>query len=279
MTALFRPEMTGDGSVTVYSDEYGQSMHSSSGAYDEAIRKHVIPSRLVERRDTVLRVLDVGFGLGYNILALVHALRVSELPCKVEVISFEKDRSAGPVLSAIHFDDSRDDLYAFILRAFHDGSCLWEGNTVTVLFGDARRTLLSIPDRPSFHAVFHDPFSPSKNPELWTVDFFRQVYSRMMTDGTLTTYSAAPQIRGALLDAGFSLLRGPSVGGKREGTIAVKRSVPDDSDGIRDELKCNHKAIPYRDPGLCISRGDILSGRIDEMAQVRLKEGRPVHQV
>ncbi len=279
MTWLFRPEMTGDGSVTVYSDEYGQTMHSSSGAYDEALRKHVIPSRLMERTDDVLRVLDVGFGLGYNVLALLETFRVSGTSRRVEIISLEKDRSAAPVFSAIRFDDSRDDLYACILRAFHDGSCLWEGNTARVLFGDARRTLLSVPDGPFFHAVFHDPFSPSKNPELWTVDFFRQVYSRMMTDGTLTTYSAAPQIRGALLDAGFSLLRGPSVGGKREGTIAVKRSAADDVDGIRDELKYNYKAIPYRDPDFCSRREDILSGRIDEMAQARLKEGRQVHQV
>ena len=60
MTGLIE---TGDGSATLFLDEYEQAMHSSSGAYEEAVLKHVIPSGILLKEKKELYVLDVGFGL------------------------------------------------------------------------------------------------------------------------------------------------------------------------------------------------------------------------
>ena len=63
---------TEDGTYSLYSEEYRQAMHSTSGAYQEAVLKHIYPSQILNSTGTELYVLDIGFGIGYNILALLH---------------------------------------------------------------------------------------------------------------------------------------------------------------------------------------------------------------
>ncbi len=122
----------------------------------------------------------------------------------------------------------------------------------------------------AFHAVFHDAFSPSKNPELWSADFFSEIY-RVGADGCmLTTYSSAPQVRGALLEAGFTIERGPSVGKKREGTLAAKGDISQPlGDSELEEIRNDVKSTPYRDPGLVSTREEILARRISAMKVAR----------
>src|SRR5690606_37910178 len=48
---------------------------------------------------------------------------------------------------------------------------LSNGSTVTVLIGDARTTLANWHDS-KFDAIYQDPFSPKKNPTLWTCEWF-----------------------------------------------------------------------------------------------------------
>jgi len=260
---------TGDGSYTLYLRDYDEHMHSLSGAYEEALLKHVIPSGITNNRVSSLHVLDVGFGLGYNILALVVELKRSGFSGSISVTSLEKDRSFLPALQSIHFDDSRDRFYSLIQRAYHDGSCDSGGISISVLFGDARKFIRTLPDE-TFDAVFFDPFSPAHNPELWSVDLFTIIRRSMKETAILTTYSCAPQVRAALLEAEFIIGRGPSVGGKREGTLAARTPViaalpaPD-----VELLLCNRRAVPYRDPLLSRDRDTIIRERSGEIKRLR----------
>ena len=260
---------TGDGSYTLHLKAYDEHMHSLSGAYEEALLKHVLPSGILNCGRDSLRVLDVGFGLGYNILALLVELRRIGHPGRLTVISIENDRSLLPALRSIRFDDERDEIYAGIRDAYAGGPTQAGNGTISVRFGDGRKIISSLDDD-FFDAVFFDPFSPSRNPELWTEDIFRHVYRMMNRDAVLTTYSSAPQVRAALLSAGFIIGRGPSVGGKREGTLAAKteiiRPIPDLD---REELLGSIRAVPYRDPCLSAARDLILNGRIEEMKRLR----------
>ena len=65
----YRAVSTGDGSLSLFSEEYSEMMHSDSGAYEESLLKHVYPSRVLARTEATT-VFDIGFGLGYNALAL-----------------------------------------------------------------------------------------------------------------------------------------------------------------------------------------------------------------
>lgn len=141
--------------------------------------------------------------------------------------------------------------------------------SIDILYGDARDSVKQLTGY-KFHAVFHDPFSPAKNPELWTTDFFKEIYGIISDTGILTTYSSAPQIRMALTDAGFNIGRGPSVGKKREGTIASKSGINNMlSQQEISELRVNIKTTPYRDYELKDSREIILSRRLDMMKKLR----------
>lgn len=264
--------MTDDGSSTALLGEYGEQMHSRSGAYEEALHKHLFPSRVLERSEHYLSVLDVGFGLGYNILALAMEFQRRNSPGNLSIISLEQDRSFTPLLESIAFNDERDDAYRHICRAYQLGHADLGTISITVMFGDARNTIRQLVDG-SFHAIFFDPFSPARNPELWTMNFFMEMYRVMKNGAILTTYSSASHVRAAMIEAGLTVGRGPSVGGKREGTLASKgcaiRSLsPSEIAAIRSD----QKSVPFRDSSLTDSRETIREMRRRE---IRLRKKSP----
>lgn len=259
--------------MTLLAHDYDEAMHSLSGAFEESLLKHVRPSGLPGLRKSNLRVLDIGFGLGYNCLATLFELLPLADGRTVEIVSLEKDLSAIPFMKSLCFNDSRDELYASIILAAEYGSIASERFCITVIRGDARLTIQHLPEK-HFDAVFHDAFSPPKNPEMWSVEFFNEISRVISPTGILTTYSSARHIRRALLESGFRIGRGPSVGKKREGTLAsIAGNIPLIPESDSAMLRENRSAAPYRDFGLCNSRKEIL-----EMKQ-RVADGlRPDHR-
>ncbi len=268
--------LTKDGTYTLHSTEFGESMHSVSGAYEEALLKHVYPSGILDSPATSKSVLDIGFGLGYNVLALLSEIDRKGPDASFDVVSFEKDRSLITLMDQIVFNDRRDDIYKLIRQAFAKGEAQWKSTDVKILFGDAREIIKGIGDA-KFDAVFFDPFSPAKNPELWSVEFFREIHRAMGGSGILTTYSSAVQARAALIEAGFYIGKGPSVGGKREGTIAAKTGIIRPlSEADLKAIAIDPKAVPYRDPGLSNTRDNIRERRKGEIRDRKQERGRPL---
>ena len=260
---------TEDGSPTIFDPEYGQAMHTMSGAYTESLVKHVNPSRVLEKNRNEIRVLDVGFGLGYNVLALLHEARRRNFSGAITVYSLERDRSFREFIETVSFNDSRDIDYEMVKQAFLTGTARSDNIIINVLTGDARGSVLSI-RRNGFDAVFQDAFSPSKNPELWTVEFFSELHRLMDDTAILTTYSSAVQVRAAITEAGFLVGKAPSMGMKREGTLASKSGVIDviPEDEMK-EILSDRKAVPYRDPGMTGTREAITERRRLEMKDRR----------
>jgi len=262
---------TGDGTSTLFLKEYDQAMHSDSGAYEESLLKHVFPSGVLGRREAALNVLDVGFGLGYNVLALIHEFRKLERVPQIRIVSLERERYLLGYMENIRFNDERDDIYGFIKDVYKSGRGESGSVIMEILFGEGREFLKKMHGI-KFHAVFQDPFSPSKNPEMWSVDYFSVIAGLMEEDAVLTTYSSADQVRRAMLEAGFIIGKGPSVGKKREGTVAAKTAVIEGLEKNRiDEIWRNPRSVPYRDPGLTAARGDILSERLAEIKAARIR--------
>lgn len=262
---------TGDGSSTALLRDYDEQMHSSSGAYDEALRKHLIPSRILERSGSSLSVLDVGFGLGYNILTLAMEYPREAGYGNLSIISLEKDRSFSPILASITFNDVRDDMYRQIRRSYQHGHVEFENISIDVMFGDARDTVRLLSEN-IFDAIFFDPFSPSRNPELWTSHFFMEMYRVMKEGAILTTYSSAFHIRAAMLEAGLTVGRGPSVGGKREGTLASKGcAIQPLSSSEITAIRCDPKSVSFRDASLAGSREFIREMRRREIRKKKNK--------
>ncbi len=272
MTGLIK---TDDGTATLFLDEYDQAMHSTSGAYEEALFKHVLPSMILDKKKEILTVLDVGFGLGYNALSLIDMFGSECSNSVLNIVSLEKDKNFAGYMESVRFNDQRDLIYKKIRKAYTEGSEEFETIRLKIIFGDARDSLKNISGN-KFDAVFQDPFSPAKNPELWSVEYFRLLAGLMHEDAILTTYSSADHIRMAMIEAGFLVGKGPSVGQKREGTLAALTEVISILDGKRIlEIRDNLKSEPYRDPGLNLTREMIIENRL---GSIRIKKTTGYHR-
>ena len=67
--------ITGDGSLSLYSDQFKEHFHSSKGALKESIEKYLLPSELnrFNQKDSLF-ILDICLGLGYNTAILLEHL-------------------------------------------------------------------------------------------------------------------------------------------------------------------------------------------------------------
>jgi tRNA U34 5-methylaminomethyl-2-thiouridine-forming methyltransferase MnmC len=107
-----------------------------------------------------------------------------------------------------------------------------------LFLGDAKEYIKSFEDE-KFDIVFQDAFSPLKNRELWTKEYFGEIKRVMKKDAVLTTYSTALPVRLGLYENGFHLYVN-SGDGFRDSTIASFC----DLDGFKKvnmehKIKCN----------------------------------------
>ncbi|HEY9869851.1 MAG TPA: MnmC family methyltransferase [Candidatus Obscuribacterales bacterium] len=263
-------------------------MHNRAGAVTEALKNYVEPSGAlaVLRQTGSLSVLDACFGLGYNSWILIAEILASEIAAgAVRVVAI--DRSAEILdRAATVLDDPR----LFRVKALCHGNQGWAGGrfdaraentgrtglltvTLEVLVGDLRALVPGLNGR--FDLVFHDPFSPARMPELWTVDLFRH-YRRLLglSCGRVLTYSAATAVRAGLSEAGFTVWRTAAVGGKSGGTLAsLAQGHPGGPETYalhEDEERRlrSRSGVPYRDPDLGSTREAILERRRKEQDEL-----------
>lgn len=250
---------TDDGSITFFSNDWKEHYHTKTGARLEAEKKFVEPSRLSEKlKSGDCRLLDVCFGLGNNSLAAL--CMASGTKHKLDITALEMDkrvvRAAAEFFQCMETDPV--DWKKVLSELLQTNQSTIDNHQLSVQWGDARWLIQGLQNE-SFDIVFHDPFSSQHCPELWTVEFFQQLYRVMKPDGVLLTYSSALPVRGAMREAGFVI--GETHPGHQmgNGTIAAKRpeNIEFSNLGNSDE----RRSIPYRDPHLCATSKTILRQR------------------
>ncbi len=231
MSAAWIPVRTEDGSFTLAHPLHGETCHSRAGAWEESRLRYAQACRLSERAqvEPLLRVLDIGTGLGLNLAAALAAVRGTR--CRLEIVSLELDRQVieaafaleereGATLAselASHWSAALALLRAAL--AHPDGRAEGEASSLRLVLGDARLTLPRLPAG-FFDAIFLDAFSPRVEPELWTPAFLRELASRLAPGGLVSTYSASLAVRAGLAAAGLRVGLGARVGTKSSGTLA-----------------------------------------------------------
>ncbi len=201
---------TKDGSKTLYSEKYDETYHSVSGAVEESVEKFVKPCRISELKNP--KVLDICFGLGYNSAAAIEANQ------NIEIISLENDeRLFGEILKL----NPNLKYYNLVKKLASNKELEYEKDNIKIklLIGDARETVKNIKNK--FDAVFLDPFSPKKCPELWSYEFFSDIIKLMKPGAIMATYSCARAVRENLKRAGFIVKDGPVVGRRAPSTVAI----------------------------------------------------------
>lgn len=227
--------MTDDGSITFYNSKVDETYHTKSGALDEALRKHVIPTGVVKLSDKQSEIVigDVCFGLGYNSLVAITEIRKNNPDCHIQIFAFENDYEILNEITNLKLDDlhsyalgaisqlvSKESLIEessdYNIHVFSD-----EGLTITLYVGDVLTCLPKLTNN-VLDVVFFDPFSPKKHPELWSEEIFASVHRTMKSGSLLSTYSCARVVRDNLRSVGFIVKDGPSVGRRAPSTIAFK---------------------------------------------------------
>lgn len=257
----FTPKLTADGSFTFVSQEFGESFHSHYGARQESFFKFVKPTQLaIAAQKPILRLLDICYGLGYNTAAALETIWAVNPSCCVEVIGLELNPSVPQAAIAHHLFDNWNCNYIEILKEL-----AFEHQVQTpylkakLLIGDARTTI-SLVSQSGFwaDAIFLDPFSPTQCPQLWTVEFIKQLALCLHPDGLLATYSCSAAVRTALLSAGLVIGSTLPVGRRSPGTVAahlrsaesINHSALTTLSQAEKEHLLTRAAIPYRDPQL-----------------------------
>ena len=253
---------TDDGSVTLHNDEYNEAYHSWGGALLESQQIYFEGCHVLEkaRSKNQISVLDIGFGLGYNAFYTIYEIRKKLPRCFIKIISLEKDSSI------LDFDQEPDD----IKPSAHEIKKNWkkmdhqylyqtQNLEFRLLIGDARKSLQSISS--TCDAIYLDPFSPQKNPELWTEDFFKLLYQRIEMDGFLATYSISTPVLVGLINSGFNhyLIDAPKK--KRYATIASPKKIGNLPEKFIKKLTTSPEKSPFRDPNLDLPASLILSQR------------------
>jgi|TARA_Y100000310_G_scaffold274244_1_gene290139 chorismate dehydratase len=211
--------ITKDNSITFHNEKYDETYHSISGALEEAFEKFARPCKLKDG----MNVLDVCFGLGYNSLAAIYMANVSIVALENDSMILKQIRDIEiPIDYNINQDSIKNNNlknnYNKIKIAAEKLSFNDDKVKIKIILGDARETIKDLDGK--FDAVFLDPFSPKKCPELWTGEFFKDIRKLMKSNSVLATYSCASSVRKNLEKAGFVVKDGPSIGRKAPSTIA-----------------------------------------------------------
>ncbi len=249
-----------NGQKTLFSARYGEKMHPGLGPAAEAEVLYVRPLRLRERlraRPGAFTVWDVGLGGAANAVALLRATR--DLPGELRLVSFDNTveplefarRHAAALGYAVGYEPELAELARARRVVFENGriKVRWEfvlGDFPAVVAtglrqagepgrvpggaGEGLRTLEAAsagpgtaPVLPPPDAIFYDAFSPAKNPAMWTLPHFENLFRALdpARPCALTTYTRSTLIRATLLLAGFQVGVGHATGLKEETTVAA----------------------------------------------------------
>ena len=210
-------KITNDGSKTLFSQKYNQTFHSmQDGALSEALHKHIIPAFSIFNNAKELNILDICFGLGYNIFATIYYIIENKLDVKVNFYSPELD---GILVESLHsfeypkeFDNIKHIIDLVIKNKYYND----ENFKIHIYIGNARDYVSTLKN---IDIVYQDAFSSDTNKELWTREYFGEITRCISNFGIITTYSIATPVRMSMYENNFYIYEYQSAT-KRRGTIA-----------------------------------------------------------
>lgn len=202
---------TSDGSVTFFSEKYGQTYHSIHGARTESERVFMeLGFDYAASLFPHLDILEVGFGTGLNAWLTLERASGTDI------------RYTG--IEAYPLRASEYGMFPPEILALHELS--WEKeHTLRPGFVIIKhKVMLEDFHRESpFNLVYFDAFSPDAQPELWSTDIFVKVGNMMCPGGVITTYCSKSSVQRNLRSAGFTVEKHPGPPHKREVIRAIKK--------------------------------------------------------
>jgi tRNA U34 5-methylaminomethyl-2-thiouridine-forming methyltransferase MnmC len=224
--------LTNDGTYTLYSKKYNQHYHSvKEGAINEALSKHIIPALNFASLHNIseLNILDICFGLGYNTLSTIYYILENNIDIKVNFYSPEFDNNLIKSLQDFNYPTEFKNLKYIIDELSKNHFYKDDKFQIKLFIGNAREYIKTIND---IDIVYQDAFSADVNKELWTKEYFEDIYKLTKKLSMITTYSIATPIRLSMYESGFYIFEYQSETANRQ-TLCFKNI----NDAILNNIK------------------------------------------
>lgn len=212
---------TSDGSTTIHLEEWNENYHSKHGAIQEA--QHVfIKNGLSLFQNKAISILEIGFGTGLN--AFITLLESPKMNIKINYVGVEAYPVSEEEIKAMNYVNELEAMdKKDFFNLIHTNS--WENkNDITQNFTLTKRKQFfeTIDDVEQFDLIYFDAFGYRVQPELWSTDIFKRMYTALRDNGVLVTYAARGVVKRSMIEVGFKVekLSGPP--GKREMFRATK---------------------------------------------------------
>ena len=231
MSAAYELVRLANGTHSVRSLADGETFHPVEGPVAEAEMLYIEQLRLRERiKESAgeFVIWDVGLGAGGNVITAIRHL--GNIRASLRIVSFDRTldalrfavEQATPLQFPLGFEPHIGQLIQERCADFRFGdlNVHWE-----VTIGDFPEWLTMGAVHPAPHAIFYDAFSPARNPEMWTLTVFENLFRRLDSARpcSLATFSRSSMARVTMLLGGFFVGVGKSLAGKEETTIAANR--------------------------------------------------------
>ncbi len=224
------------GLYSVRSETHGETFHPQVGPEMEARSVYFKPMRIEQRLQSAkgpFVAWDVGLGGAGNVLNLVRDH--GNVRAQMEIHSF--DSTLEPLRFALAHSCSLDYLAGFechVEKLIQDRKIKFKWGHLDIHWYLHLKDLrMGYPAKAQLGespmVILYDPYSPAKNPELWSIIAFKMLMEELDGPCTMATYSRSTSVRVAMLCAGFFVGKGGEVGEKEETTIASNRAEYIDS--------------------------------------------------
>ena len=217
-------KLTGDGSHTLFLSSINETYHSTNGALTESIHvfiKNGLYAKIDQDYLGSISVFEIGLGTGLNLLLTILGCKKKGIELTYTVV--EPAPLSNNITDQLNYDTILKDpdaksWFTWIHNSAWDKSVLKENIQIIKVKSSLQESVV----KPGFDLVYFDAFAPEKQPELWTLDIFKNVFIMMNDFSFLVTYCSKSQVRRDLLMAGFLVEKLPGAPGKREMIRASK---------------------------------------------------------
>jgi tRNA U34 5-methylaminomethyl-2-thiouridine-forming methyltransferase MnmC len=266
------PEKTRDGSYTFFSEEFQETFHSRQGAKAEAFYKFSRATNLIAAAQcNRLCLLDVCYGLGYNTGMALETIWQANPSCHITLYALELDPTVpvGAIVPEL-LQGWSEPVQGILQDLARQQRSIMPMLDATLLIGDARQTVQQLSQQQvQADSIFFDPFSPRRCPQLWTVEFFREVCRCLAPTGKIATYSRSASVRTAMREIGLAIGTIPldqedwceyRPHDWSQGTIGAWTATDlTPLTPMEQEHLQTRAAVPYRDPSLTDTAAGILA--------------------
>jgi S-adenosyl-L-methionine-dependent methyltransferase len=273
-----------NGACSVRALAEAETFHPVIGPAMEAgalyARQLHLPERVREMSGEFV-IWDVGLGAAANALTVIRLVRESlkGKPARLRLISFDLTTDAAAFAlehgAELGYVTGYESALAELIKnhsvKFSDGLLniewtlepgdfpAWLAQNLERRLPARRESVLScehaVPEAgaPPPHAILFDPHSPKKNPTMWTVPLFADLFQRLDPERpcALATYTRSTMARVTMLLGGFFVGVGHPSGLKEETTVAASRldllDEPLDHRWL-ERAKSSHSAEPLSGP-------------------------------